>query len=175
MSRRSGSHHAMRAVRGVLLAGCSATLSVTAHTLGGGHFPHLLTTAAITVLIGWISTAVAEQTRGPGGVALVLGGAQVGTHLVLGELSGHPVEGPAMLAGHAVATVATAVLLAHAEAMLAVAVSTLSALRGLLVTVCPPPAFESPSGAVVPAAEGTGAFSVHLRRAHPRRGPPATS
>lgn len=175
MSRRTGSDRAGHAVRGALLAGCSATLSVTAHLVGGGHLPHLLTTAAITVLLGWVSTAVAEQTRGPGGVVLVLGSAQVATHLVLGELSGHSVGGPAMLAGHAGATVATAVLFAHAEAMLAVAVSVVSALRGLLVVLGPLPAVEPPSGTVVPTAEGLPALSVQLRRTQPRRGPPTAS
>jgi hypothetical protein len=164
----------MRGVRGVLLASCSATLGVTAHLLGGGHAPHLLSTAAITVLVAWIATAVADRTRGIGGVVVVLGSAQAATHLVLGELSGHQVGGVGMLAGHTVATLATAVVLTHAEAMLAVAASALSALR-VLVTDVLPPVPRVVSGAVVRSAEGDCAYSVHLRRAHPRRGPPALS
>lgn len=174
MSRRSGTGHAMRGVRGVLLAGCSATLSVTAHLLGGGQVPHLLTTVATSVLIAWVATAVAEHTRGVGGVVVVLGGAQAATHLALGELSGHSVGGTAMLAGHVGATLVTAALLSHAEAMLAVAASTLSALR-VLITDTPRPAAQRRCGGVVRAAEGVLPFSVHLRRAHPRRGPPTLS
>ncbi|EID54237.1 hypothetical protein [Saccharomonospora xinjiangensis] len=175
MSSRGGSAHAMRVVRGVLLAGCSATLSTTAHAVGGGHLPHLLTTVAITVLIGWISTAIAERTRGFGGIALVLGGAQLITHLVLGELSGHVVGGPAMLAGHVSATVVTALLIARAEEMLAVAVSVLFFLRRLLVPAGTPARSWPVRRAVVRDVEGTLAYSIQLRRAHPRRGPPALS
>lgn len=138
--------------------------------------PHLLTTALLTVLIGWVSTALAEHTKGPGGVLLVLGGAQVLTHLVLGHLSGHVVEGPAMALCHGIATVATAVVLARAEAMLAVAVGVLSALRGLLVVWCPAPSGTAvPCGVVLPAARGAHTVEVLLRRANPRRGPPTPS
>ncbi|WP_024876940.1 hypothetical protein [Saccharomonospora piscinae] len=175
MSRSRAPDRALRGIRGVLLASCSAILSVTAHTLGGGHLPHLVPTVAMTVLIGWVSTALASQTRGRGGILLVLGGAQLVTHLVLGELSGHAVEGPAMLACHVVATVVTALVLAHAEAMLAVAISALWALRVLFVVVCGSPA---PEGTAPLGGTPQGAFravEVLLRRAHPLRGPPPTS
>ncbi len=163
----------MSSVRGILLAGCSATLSVAAHAFGGGTLPHLLPTVALTVLIGWIATALAEQTRGAAGVLLVLGGAQLVSHLVLGELSGHVVNGTAMLVCHGVATVITAFVLARAETMLAVAADVLSVLRGLLVVCVASPAhIDAPGGYLVRAAEGLPIVTVLLRRAHPRRGPP---
>ncbi|ACU95151.1 hypothetical protein [Saccharomonospora viridis] len=176
MSPRSASDRMMRGIRGVLLAGCSATLSVAAHALGGGPLPHLLPTLALTVLIGWVSTALAEQTRGLGGVLIVLGSAQLVSHLLLGELSGHTVNSPAMLTCHGVATFATAFVLARAEAMLAMAAAVLSLLRGLFVVcVASPGRMEQRGGhPVVRTAEGLSAVAVLLRRAHPRRGPPST-
>lgn len=160
-----------RRIRGVLLAGCSAALTVSAHTLADGHLPQLPTTVLLTVLIGWISTAAAEHTRGFGGILLVLGGAQLVSHLVLGELSGHPGGDIAMLASHVVATVLTALVLARAESVLS---SGMAAIRLLLPSVwlsAPPP----PAAVAVAATRPTGdghAIEVLLHRVHRRRGPP---
>lgn len=175
MSGKGGPDGAMRRVRGVLLAGCSATLSVGAHALGGGQLPHVLPTVGISVLIAWVATALAERTRGVGGILAVLGSAQLVTHLVLGELSGHVVNGELMLGCHGIATVIAAVFLARAETMLTVAVGVLSILRGLLVLLIPEPPGPPPVMRAVRPAEGGRVLTVLLRRVHPRRGPPAFS
>lgn len=160
-----------RRSRGVLLAGCSAALTVSAHTFADGHLPQLATTVLLTVLIGWISTAAAERTRGFGGILLVLGSAQLVSHLVLGELSGHPGGGVAMLASHAVATVLTALVLAHAESMLAKGVAALRLLLPSVWLSDPPPRVAVAVATARPAGDGH-VIEVLLRRVHRRRGPP---
>lgn len=152
----------------------SAALAVSAHALAGGGLPHLSTTVVLGILIGWVSTAVADRTRGLPGILLVLGSAQLLTHLVLAELSGHAAGGPAMTASHVVATVFTACLLAHAESMLLTAVAALSVL---LPVVWGPVPVGAPAvrRSVVRPAGGTTVVDVLLRRVHRRRGPPALS
>ncbi|PXY32736.1 hypothetical protein BAY60_05285 [Prauserella muralis] len=164
----------MRQARGVLLSLASAALAVSAHALADGELPHLSTTVVLTALIGWVSTAAADKTRGLPGILLVLGGAQLVTHLVLAELSGHAAGGPAMTASHVAATACTALLLAHAESMLLTAVS---ALRLLLPVAWTPAPVGAPAvrRAVVRPAGGEPVVDVLLRRVHRRRGPPALS
>ncbi|WP_157596591.1 hypothetical protein [Saccharomonospora saliphila] len=162
--------------RRVLLAGSSAALTVSAHTMGGGHLPDLVSTVGLAVVIGWASTAAAEHVRGVLGVLAVLGGAQVLAHGVLSHLSGHVADGPAMLALHAVATVITAVLLARAEAMLATAIHVVGTLFGLFVVrLRPPSGWTLAPGRVAASPTGGHAVEVLLRRAHPLRGPPPHS
>lgn len=172
MTRRvSGDGHL---VRGVLLAGCFATLSVSAHALGDGQLPPLGITALLAGLVGWVSAAAAEHTRGPHGVLLVLGTAQLITHLLLSELSGHGGGGPGMVGTHTAACVLTALLVARAETLLDLAAA---ATRRLLPTLWRAPAV--PTGrvrrVVIQAPGGHNLIEVLLRRICGTRGPPVFS
>lgn len=171
MSSRFRAALPARRVRGGLLAGCSAALTVSAHTLADGRLPQLPMTVLLTALVGWVSTAVAERTRGLRGILLVLGSAQLASHLMLSELSGHSGGGFAMTAGHIVATLVTALVLTHAELVLA---RGIAAVRLLLPSVWLSDAAPAAAVAVatVRPAEGGHAVEVLLRRVHRRRGPP---
>lgn len=163
--------------RGVLLAGLSAALSVTAHGTAGGGLPHPGVTVVLASLIGWIATATAHRAQGTRGILLVLGTGQLATHALLTLLSGHGGEGPAMVAGHALATAATAVVLARAEEMLAAAAAATRWLWRpvtILVTLPALPNSPAPAPLALPTA-ATVATDVLLRRVHGRRGPPVRS
>lgn len=161
-------------MRGCLLALTSAGLAVTAHALANGGLPDTSLTLLLTALVGWIGSALAEKTRGPLGILTVLGAAQLGMHLVLSELAGHTTHaGPDMYLAHAVATVATALLVARAESMLRLAVAGLWLL--LPVVWRQPPVPAGPVPAPVPFAPDTPVVSLVLRRVHGRRGPPCCS
>lgn len=159
----------------MLLTSCSTALTVTAHTAADGHLPHPATTVLLTGVLGWVSTATADRTRGMKGTLLVLGVAQLLMHGTLGAFSGHPVGGPLMLASHAGATAATAVLVVHAETMLAVAVSALFLLLPTIWRGPPAPVTRIPRLVVVRPAAGTLTIEVLLHRIHRRRGPPRCS
>ncbi|MEU6641422.1 hypothetical protein ABZ863_02620 [Saccharomonospora sp. NPDC046836] len=174
MSRRSGPRAALRTARGILLATCSAALSVSAHALGGGHLPDAPTTVLLSALIGWAATAAADRTRGVTGVMAVLGTGQLLLHVALAGMSGHSSTSAAMIAAHVVATACTALLIAHAESMLAVAVAALELLLPRVsVTVPVPPATARP--AAVRPVDLTPLAQRLLRSVHGRRGPPRYS
>ncbi|WP_308216343.1 hypothetical protein [Prauserella aidingensis] len=178
MRTRTPPGRLMPAVRGVLLAATSAALSVTAHGAAGGGLPHPATTVVVSSLTGWVATATAHRARGIRGILLFLGSGQLAAHVLLTTLSGHGGEGPAMLAGHALATVATACVLAHAEAVLARA-ST--AVRAILPVVtwrwrpCRRPQHVAAHPPLALPDAATTVVEVLLRRVHGRRGPPAVS
>lgn len=136
--------------------------------------PHLPTAILLTALIGWVSTATADRTKGLPGILLVLGTGQLLMHLSLGGASGHFVGGFGMTAGHALATVATALLLSHAESLLLIAVA---ALRKLSPVVWLPVPVGTP--VTLPGLGRTGVrgqfIAVMLRRVCRRRGPPLPS
>lgn len=169
----------MRAVRGALLAASSATLAIGAHAVAHGGMPDAAMTVAMTALIGWSATGLADRARSTASTLAALGVAQLLMHLVLTVVDDHhgvvavPLDPVAMTGAHAVATVLTALLLAHAErGLLAFAAS----LRGLLQVRCPRLADDPPVGsvAVAPAARGL-SIEVLLRRVRPPRGPPLCS
>lgn len=174
VSRPPRQHAVSRVLRGGLLALSSAGLAITAHALADGGLPDTSLTLVLTVLIGWTGAALAEKTKGPLGVLVVLAVAQVAMHLVLTELMGHMSSPPPqMYLAHAIATVLTAGLLAHAEAMTRVAVA---ALRLLLPVVWrPAPVAGVPATTPVSPAADRPVLSVLLRRVHGRRGPPRHS
>lgn len=149
-------------------------MAVSAHALGDGHLPALGLTALLMVLVGWVSAAAAEYIQGPGGILLLLGGAQLVTHFLLGGMTGHGGSGLPMTVSHVGATLLTALLLARAETLLAVAAS---AVRRLL-----PQGWREPDapaahvyGVVVHAPGGELVLQVLLRRICRRRGPPSLS
>ncbi|MEU3272117.1 hypothetical protein ABZ639_14830 [Saccharomonospora sp. NPDC006951] len=178
MSGRAGGSRSARSgigfARGCLLAGSSAGLAITAHSAADGTVPHLPTAILLTALIGWVSTATADRTKGLPGILLVLGTGQLLMHLSLGGASGHFVGGFGMTAGHALATVATALLLSHAESLLLIAVA---ALRKLSPVVWLPVPVGTP--VTLPGLGRTGVrgqfIAVMLRRVCRRRGPPLPS
>ncbi|MFF5989693.1 hypothetical protein [Prauserella flavalba] len=174
MSRSGPSRSALRSARGVLLAISSAALATSAHGFADGELPHPATTVLLSVLIGWVSTAAADRTRGLPGILLVLGGAQLVMHLVLTELSGHATGGAGMTLAHVLATLGTALLLAHAESMLLVVVATLRLLLPRVWSPAPVPSATVARATVRPAG-GTHVVDVLLRRVHGRRGPPVPS
>ncbi|WP_253857637.1 hypothetical protein [Prauserella alba] len=178
MRTRTPSGRLMPAVRGVLLAATSAALSVTAHGAAGGGLPHPATTIVVSSLIGWVATATAHRARGVRGILLFLGSGQLAVHILLTTLSGHGGEAPAMVAGHVLATVATACVLARAETVLT---GVTTAVRAILpVTVWRWRPYRRPqrdvAGTPLPLPDAaTTVVDVLLRRVHGRRGPPALS
>lgn len=146
---------------------------MSAHALAHGGLPDTALTLLLTGLVGWIGAALADRTRGPLGLLGVLGLAQAGMHVVLGELMGHGGEHVAMYLAHAVATLLTAVIQAHAESMLRVAVARLRLL--LPVGWRQAPVTGRPVARIVAPPIDAPVLTVLLRRVHGRRGPPQIS
>ena len=171
---------AHQAVSGALLALSSSGLAITAHGLAGGGYPDTALVIPITALIAWAGTALAGRLRGPVALLTTVAAIQLGLHQLLtqsayahGAHSGPPpVNGAAMLAGHAAATVIVAVLLGRATAGLAAFASLLARLRGPLEVrrLVPVPAAIRPT-LIAPARPGP-LLEIVLRRVSARRGPP---
>lgn len=167
----------MRVVRGWFTGLSSAALAIAAHGVAEGGVPDASVTVVVTVLIGWASTALADKVRGTLPILAMLGVGQLLMHVALTVLDAHPDAGavvapPAMATAHAVAIMATAVLLDHAEHALR---TVLTCLRRLLPIVFAP---LVPSGGPTPAvltAPPGGAVEVLLTRVCTRRGPPVCS
>ncbi|HEU5473177.1 MAG TPA: hypothetical protein VFV67_21240 [Actinophytocola sp.] len=173
-----------QAVCGWLLALSSTGLAITAHGWAGGGIPGSLLIVPVTVLIAWSAGVLADRLRRMAVLVPVLGVLQLGLHLLLGQ-SAHAhtgiapaaPNGAAMLAGHAVATLLAAALLARAAGPLALITSAIDWLRGQLVPLrrppVPAPTTIGPT-AMVPARPGP-LLEVLLRRVRARRGPPVHS
>lgn len=150
-------------LRGCLLTGTSAALTVTVHSAAGGGVPDLGLFLVPTVLLAGAGTAVAERIRLRGVMIMVLGGMQLDVHLLLSmnaashELlfAGHAVAGPLpMVLGHALATLLLGVMLSRLDTVLMAIVAAVS-------TALPARPFVLP---------GVGASRrVHRRRARERR------
>lgn len=151
---------------------------MTAHGAAGGGLPHPATTVVVSSLIGWVATATAHRARGIRGILLFLGAGQLAAHVLLTTLSGHGGEGPAMLAGHALATAVTACVLARAEAVLTGVTTTVRAILPVATWRWRP--YRRPqhvptySPLALPDAVTT-VVDVLLRHVHGRRGPPVLS
>jgi hypothetical protein len=171
---------------GWLLALSSTGLAITAHGLAGGGMPDTALVIPITALIALGGTAMAARLRGSLVLVPTVGLIQLGLHLVLSQhayihgahrMAPPPVNGTAMLAGHALATVAVAILLARASTGLARFASAVSWLRSRLggpwLVPVPVPAAIGAT-AVVPARPGP-LLEIVLRRVRARRGPPGNS
>ncbi|MQA11424.1 MAG: hypothetical protein GEU98_23305 [Pseudonocardiaceae bacterium] len=168
-------------MRGGLLAISSAALAVTAHAAGGGGLPDAGSTLVLTVLLGWVGTALADRTSGVLPILAVLGVSQLTLHVLLAELihahsaiPADPSNGPAMTAAHAAATVLTGLALAGAESAL---IAVCATVRSLLPAPSrPAPVAHAPSAVPVPRPErAVDPFEVLLRAVCARRGPPARS
>lgn len=172
-----------RDARGWLLACCSAALAIAAHGTAGGELSDSALTVLLTAVLAWGGTALARR----GGLLTVtaaLGTTQLAQHVLLTEIAAHghdrvppPVNGWVMLAAHAMATLATALLLLRADAAIATVRAAVAWLVGRLQALCPAPPHGPATGTAattVPARPGE-LLEVLLRQVSPRRGPPVRS
>jgi len=166
-----------RVLRGVALAGSSAALAVAAHAAAGGSLPAAGPTVALTILLAGLGVALADRQRGLFAILAVVGCSQVGMHVLL---SGHAAAaaGPShpalMTALHALAALATAVLLTGAEGAVFAAFAVLRWLvRGAARVLRPLPMQDHRVVLTVAApAACPPLVDVLLRRVNSRRGPP---
>jgi hypothetical protein len=174
-----------RALSGWLLALSSTSLAVAGHGWAGGGVPDIALVVPITALIAWAGMALANRLRGMVALTAALAVIQLGLHQLLsrsaGSHGGHGaeqvVDGAAMLAVHAIATLVTAALLARASNGLALGSAAaewlLATLRTLRLGQIPVPA-EIGVAHAIPARPGQ-LLEIMLRRVSARRGPPAHS
>lgn len=161
-------------LRAAAVAALCGLLTATAHVAGGGALPDVAALVLLLPLLAVALLGVAQRARGALARFGVLAAGQSGLHVLLAVL--HPHQdgvvgyGSGMVAAHALATVATAVLLARADAAIAAVVT---ALRRL-VPRRPRTRVPHPAPPVRPVpAPGHPARSLRVhRRARPRRGPP---
>jgi len=182
-ARQAGPAH--RALSGWLLALSSTGLAITAHGLAGGGVPDTALVIPVTALIAWGGTALAARPRGRLVLLATVALIQLGLHELLTQSTyahgGHEsmprVHGPAMFAGHALATLAVTALLARASTGLALFSSAVGWLRSRLnelwLTPVPAPVAIG-AASVVPARPGQ-LLEITLRRVRARRGPPPGS
>jgi hypothetical protein len=154
----------------------SAALAVAAHAVAGGMAPDPGLTALLTVGVAAVGVAMADRRRGQGAILLVLGAAQLATHVLLSVASqdmpgsGEVVNPLVMTAAHAAAVVVAAVLSARADGVVFGLAGLLAMLLPRVLVTPPPPVGPRVSWRwVVPVDRAT---AVLLRLASPRRGPP---
>lgn len=172
-------------LRGAGLALCCATLGVAAHAAAGGDLPAFGPTALLTVVLAGAGVALADRRRGLPAILAIVGGAQVGLHVLLDSLAHHspaesltmtsaaPALGPVVMTGlHAAAALVMALLLAGAERSAFVLGAVLDWLLGAVpVRPFTPPAWAAAVAEPV-AVVSSGELRLLLRRVHGRRGPP---
>ncbi len=163
-------------VRGAGLALLCALLTAAGHAAGGGALPDPALLVVLVPLLGGVLVPLADRTRGPVGLLLVLGAAQFVLHHLLELLHpAHtagpaPVHGGRMLAVHALVTVLIAVAVRGADSAVAAVASALA--RVLPRRTGPLPAAR-PLPPARPAGPATGLrLAAALSSAHARRGPP---
>ncbi|WP_084735550.1 hypothetical protein [Actinophytocola xinjiangensis] len=180
---RGASRGASRGAHGVpgwLLACCVAALTIAAHGAAGGTVADSSLTALLTTVLAWGGASLARRGGLPTLVG-VLAVTQAAQHVLLTEIAhvhqpAPTVDGWLMFGAHAVATVASAVLLVRAGGAVASVAASLRWLVGRLQLLVPGPS-AGPAGAVparVPARPGV-LLEIVLRRVSPRRGPPVLS
>jgi hypothetical protein len=161
-------------VRGTVLAALVTLLTATGHVAGGGSLADLSPLAVLVPLLAQVLVAAADRCRGLPAVLVALGSGQLALHHLLVVLTAHDSAGAdtgsAMLAAHAVATLATAVVVNHADATLA---ALLAASRRLLPRRPTVAAVDvAPPVRPVPSADVPLVAGPALLAAHARRGPP---
>lgn len=182
-ARAVSTSRAHRALRGWLLAICSAALAIAAHAMAGGGVADTALTVPIAAVLAWGGAALADRRHELLAVFGVLAVTQASIHLMLTSTAhqhvGHeapaPVDGTVMFAAHATATVLSAVLLTRASAALALVSSAVDRLLGSLWV---PRSAPVPHAVVMGptrtnAARPSRLLEVLLRRACARRGPPS--
>lgn len=157
-------------------------LSIYGHASSGGELPGAGLLCVLGLLLAGFLIALADRRRGPLAVLVMVGGAQLALHALLQLFGGAHSHMPAMhgagphpllmTAGHALATVVTAAVLAGAES----AVFTVAAV---LARALPRPSAALPTPDVparlapVATPPGVRASGVAVARLYRRRGPPA--
>lgn len=168
-------------LRGCLLGGASAILTIATHMAAGGGVPDLGLFLLPTVLLAGAGTMVAERVRARGVMIALLGGTQLAVHSLLSMnavshemlLAGHAVAGPvAMALGHVLATLVLAVVLSRVDAVLLAVAAALSAVLPVRSPVLPA---WAPVGVCLATEHTGGEIMVVLRRIRSRRGPPHDS
>jgi hypothetical protein len=165
-----------RVVRAGLLGSALAVLTLAGHTAGSGAVD-ALGLGIVAVLSIALAAALSARTLAlPTLIAVLLAG-QGFLHLVVSLSAAHPhgttgTSSAAMLAGHAVAGIVAAILIAHADRLAARWQAYLASVIG---ADCPPSAaIEQPTAA--PAVEGHDPRITLVLLLHgvARRGPPAS-
>jgi hypothetical protein len=165
-------------LRGALLAALATLLTATGHVVAGGTLTDLTPFAVLVPLLATVFITLAERCRGTVAMLAALGAGQVCLHYLLVLLTAHD-HGPAhaavpagpMIAGHAVATLVTAAVVARADAAVTALVT---AVRRILPRRLRLPAVHVPLPTrPVPDADVPLLASVALTAAHARRGPPS--
>lgn len=177
---------ALRVFRGSALAVTSATLAVAAHTVAGGMRADTGLTLLLTVGVAAVGVAMADRRRSPGAILVVLGAAQLASHVLLsfgdniGDMSmssaqamPSQVNDTAMLGAHVLAVLLSAALLAGADTAVFFVAAVLAMLLPRLLTA--PPVASAPPGARRFVLAQDRCTAVLLRRSHARRGPPVTA
>jgi len=179
-ARRANPPH--QALRGCLLALSSTGLAIAAHGVAGGGLPDSALTLPLMALIAWGATALRPWHLGLLPLTGVLAVIQVVLHYLLSNEANHhdhapppQINGWAMFAGHALATVITAALLARASTALTLISAALAWLRAVLRELLTAPVAVPATigaGTVAPARPGE-LLEILLRQVLTRRGPPA--
>lgn len=129
-----------RRLRGGLVGGCSALLTVGAHTAVDDRLPHGAALMVVLLLCATAGAAVGTATKGRGhgtllGVVAALGGTQLLGHWALAVFGGHQHGlaalgmSPSMAAAHAAAAVVLGLAIAAVEYLFVVCESVLCWLR----------------------------------------------
>ncbi|MFC6882472.1 MULTISPECIES: hypothetical protein [Actinomadura] len=183
-----------RCARGAFLAAVCTLLSLGGHVLGGAGdccVPPWQAVAVTGAVVGALCVALARRMMSFRRILAVVGWAQVAFHFsftvaapgpghhmgapapgAAGGVAGPFAMGPSMLAGHALAAVAAAVLLAGAERALWWLCGAVFAVAFARLLTRPAPVRRAPWTVVVqddPAPR----LGVVLARSVRRRGPPA--
>ncbi|GAA1548667.1 hypothetical protein GCM10009678_34220 [Actinomadura kijaniata] len=175
-----------RCARGAFLAAVCTLIALVGHVLGGEGgccvppLPAVLLTGGV---VGTLSTALARRALTFGRTLTVVGWSQLAFHLAFSVAAAGPAHhappvgaapagfGPDMIAGHAVAALVAAAVLARADAALWWLCGVVLAV--VLPWLTPRPAASPPAPwTVVLSADRTPRRGVLLARAVRRRGPP---
>lgn len=174
---------ALRACRGVALAGTSTALAIAAHAVGGGG---LETGPAVLLAVGVAGAGVALANRrfSVWTLLAVLGAAQLVTHLVLSsDMAGMPdmagmgaaslsFNGATMVAAHAVAVALTAAVLFYADTATFFLTGMVAHLLPVIVVAPPPTSTEARDLWRIADAPAIRPAAALLCRTNARRGPP---
>lgn len=177
----------MRALRGAAAALIAVLFASTAHTLSGGGAPPLWLVAAVTILATPVCIALVGRRRRLTTLAAAVAAAQLALHgafaavgdaapaaghhhdmAMLGAAAVDPAAAT-MTLGHALAALASLVVLAWGEALVAAVARGIRRLLPLLLTVPAPHPIALPRVGSARAHAPAPVFLVSVTR----RGPPA--
>jgi hypothetical protein len=150
---------------------------VAAHGAAGGSLLEFMPALPLVLLIAGAATALADRYRSPLAILTALGTAQLAQHELLGLMHHHheptgglgfdPVQ---MTAAHALAALATGLVLVKADAAL---LALVDAVSRLLPRTSPPGPVElAPRSTACRPAPGPSLIELLLRSVNGRRGPP---